>query len=244
MAIDRLVAAGVPQASVRMLPEMEMSAGTSADDRPADNKGFWESLGDFLFPDEDRYSYAEALHRGDIVVTATVAETMLSAAEDILDDEGTVRIEDREEAWRSEGWKGWQGESTDSDGSGDVIPLAEEELRVGKREVGRGSVRVRSYVVEEPVTADVDLREETVHVERRPVDRTVAGTDADRLFQERTMEIEERGEEAIVDKTTRIREEVAVGKTVDKRTERISDTVRRTEVKVEDDRAEKSRKSR
>jgi len=245
-AVDRLVAAGVPRTSVRMLPETEMSGGTTAYDRTRDDKGFWESLGDFLFPDEDRYSYAEALHRGDIVVTATVDEAMLSTAEDILDDDGTVRIEDREEAWRTEGWKGWQGESATSNDTrtGDAIPVAEEELRVGKREVGRGSVRVRSYVVEEPVTEDVDLREETVHVERRPVDRTVAGTDADRLFQERTVEIEERGQEAIVDKKTRVREEVAVGKTVDKRTERISDTVRRTEVKVEDDRAEKSRKSK
>jgi uncharacterized protein (TIGR02271 family) len=246
-AVDRLVAAGIPQSSVRMLPDTEVSGSASTYDRTTDTKGFWESLGDLLFPHEDRYSYAEAMHRGDVLVTATVDETLLSTAEDILDDDGTVRIEDREEAWRSEGWQGWQSESSSTERvaqDGDVIPLAEEELRVGKREVDRGGVRVRSYVVEEPVTADVDLREESVHVERRPVNRTVTGSDADRLFEERTVEIEERGEEAIVDKTARIREEVAVGKTVEKRTERISDTVRRTEVEVNDDRTEKQRKSR
>jgi stress response protein YsnF len=49
------------------------------------------------------------------------------------------------------------------------IPLVEEELRVGKREVNRGGARVRSYVREVPVHEQVSLREEHVDVERRPV---------------------------------------------------------------------------
>ncbi len=248
-AVDRLVEAGISRSSVRLLPETETTAGSGNYDTTRDDKGFWASLGDMLFPTEDRYSYAEALHRGDTAVTATVDETMLSTAEDILDDDGTVSIEDREEAWRTEGWKGWGDEQatsrsrTDAEG---VIPLAEEELRVGKREVDRGRVRVRSYVVEEPVTADVNLREESVHVERRPVNETVSQRDADSLFRERTVEIEKRGEEAVVDKTARVREEVAVGKTVEERTETIRDKVRRTEVEVEgeDGTLDPERKSR
>ena len=50
----------------------------------------------------------------------------------------------------------------------EVIPVAEEELRVGKREVSGGRVRVRSYVVETPVQEQVSFREEHVSVERRP----------------------------------------------------------------------------
>ena len=57
---------------------------------------------------------------------------------------------------------------------GDVVQAAEEELRVGKRDVGRGSVRVRSYVTERPVEEQVDLRQERVTIERRPVDREAA----------------------------------------------------------------------
>ena len=59
-------------------------------------------------------------------------------------------------------------------GHEDVVQAAEEELRVGKRDVGRGSVRVRSYVTERPVEEQVELRQERVTIERRPVDRAVA----------------------------------------------------------------------
>jgi stress response protein YsnF len=51
----------------------------------------------------------------------------------------------------------------------EVIPLAEEEVRVGKRVVTTGRVRVRTFVdvVQEPVRAS--LEEETVEVTRVPV---------------------------------------------------------------------------
>jgi hypothetical protein len=42
------------------------------------------------------------------------------------------------------------------------IPIVEEQLRVGKREVSRGGARVRSYVREVPVHEQVSLREEHV----------------------------------------------------------------------------------
>jgi uncharacterized protein (TIGR02271 family) len=116
----------------------------------------------------------------------------------------------------------------------EVIPVAEEEIRVGKREVSRGRVRVHSYVVETPVTEQVNLREERVHVERRPADRPLTGDE--RLFQDRTIEVEETAEEAVVSKDTRVREELVVGKDVEERTQTVSDTVRRTEVEIEDER--------
>jgi uncharacterized protein (TIGR02271 family) len=116
----------------------------------------------------------------------------------------------------------------------EVIPIVEEQVRVGKRDVSHGRVRIRSYVVETPVTEQVNLREEHVHVERRPVDRALTGSE--NLFQERTIEAEERGEEAVVSKEVRVKEELVVRKNVEERTETVSDTVRRTEVDVEDER--------
>ena len=118
---------------------------------------------------------------------------------------------------------------------GNTVQLAEDQLRVGKREVGGGRVRVRSYVVERPVEEQVNLRQERVEVERRPVDREVSPGDAP--FQERTIEATERGEEAVVDKQARVVEEVGLRKDVDTRTETVRDTVRKTEVEVEDERA-------
>jgi stress response protein YsnF len=116
----------------------------------------------------------------------------------------------------------------------DVVERAEEELRVGKREVGRGGVRVRSYVTERPVEEQVNLREERVEVERRPVDRPVQPGDA--VFQEREISASERGEEAVIDKQARVVEEIGIRKDVDTRTETVRDSVRKQEVEVEDTR--------
>jgi len=115
-----------------------------------------------------------------------------------------------------------------------VLERAEEQIRVGKREVGRGTVRVRSYVVETPVEEQVTLQSERVHVERRPVDRAVGAGDA--VFQERVIEATERSEEAVIAKEARVVEEIGLRKEGDTRTETVRDTVRRQEVEVEDDR--------
>ena len=120
------------------------------------------------------------------------------------------------------------------DGSEDVIPIVEEQIRIGKRDMEHGRVRVRSYVVETPVSEDVTLREEHVDVQRRPVDRPVS--DADRMFEERTIEATEHGEEAVVAKEARVKEEVVIRKSATEHTQTVKDTVRRTEVDVTDDR--------
>lgn len=119
------------------------------------------------------------------------------------------------------------------DQGGEVkIPVTEEELRVGKREVESGGVRVNTRVEERPVNEQVTLREETVDVHRKPVDRPASDADLN-AFQEGAFEVRERAEEAIVDKQARVVEEVHVKKNVEERTENIQDTVRRTDVNVE-----------
>ena len=115
------------------------------------------------------------------------------------------------------------------DGSIDVV---EERMTVAKREADLGRVRVRSYVRETPVEEAVNLREERVSIERRPVDR--AATDAD--FQDQTIEAREYAEEAVVNKEARVVEEVALHKDVQDREEVVRDTLRKTEVEIEDER--------
>lgn len=115
------------------------------------------------------------------------------------------------------------------------IPIVEEQLRVGKRAVQGGRVRVRSYVVETPVTEQVSLHSETVQVERRNVDLPLSAAD-EAAFRERTIEATETSEEAVIAKDARVREELVIRKTGADRTQTVNDTVRRTEVEVEDTR--------
>jgi uncharacterized protein (TIGR02271 family) len=113
-----------------------------------------------------------------------------------------------------------------------VLPVTEEELQVGKREVQRGGVRVYTHVTEQPVQEQVQLREEHVTVERHPVDRPINPKDM-AAFKEGSIEVRETAEEPVISKQARVVEEVVVGKQATERTQTVQDTVRRTDVEVE-----------
>lgn len=112
------------------------------------------------------------------------------------------------------------------------IPVVQEDLVVGKRSVDRGGVRVYSHLVEQPVSADVTLRNEKVVLDRRAVDRVATAEDF--TPGERSFEVRATGEEAVVGKNARVVEEVLVGKDASEHTEVVRDTVRHTEVDVEE----------
>ena len=128
------------------------------------------------------------------------------------------------------GAQSYQGGQQPSDTT--AIPVIQEELKIGKRAVERGGVRIYQRVIETPVNESIGLREEHVNVERHAVNRPVDPSDLS-AFQESTIELRETAEEAVVEKTARVVEEVMVGKEVTQRTEKVSDTVRRTEVEIE-----------
>ena len=114
-----------------------------------------------------------------------------------------------------------------------VLPVVEEEIAVGKREVERGGVRITSQVTEQPVEAQVKLHEEHVKIDRQTVNRPV--TDADlTAFKEGVIEVTETAEEPVVSKQARVVEEVRVGKQATDRTETVRDTVKKTEVEVQE----------
>jgi uncharacterized protein (TIGR02271 family) len=210
-------------------------------------------LASLSLPDDDAAVLSEGFRRGGGVVHAEVPDGRFDEVAAALEASGAVDLDEREAAWRKEGWSGatapvaTTGATTTTRGTSQAhaqqlgaandeasIPIIEERLRVGKREAGHGRVRIRSYVVETPVQEQVTLRQEHVQVERRPVDRPVTGTEA--AFGERTVEATERREEAVVSKEARVTEEVSLRKTAEERTETVRDTVRHTEVEVDDDR--------
>ncbi len=242
-AQSRITAMGVSGADVELVDGSAGETGGAGQER-----GFMEKLGDFFMGDEDRQSYNEGLNRGGTLLTVMTTAENRDRIIDILDDEGTVDMDEREASWKSEGWTGQQTpaaapgmaeapasfDHTDRGGQshGDTVEVVQEDLKIGKREVDHGRVRVRSYVVEDEISEDVTLRDEHVDVHRTPVDRP-AGADA---FHDETIEATEHDEEAVVSKEARVVEEISLDKTADERTETVHDTVRHTEVEVDDDR--------
>lgn len=163
-----------------------------------------------------------------------------SSGSTLLDDDNTLATGLAPTTTAGAGLTGYAATTTastdrrlDADRDG-TIDIVEERLRVGKRDVSHGRVRVRSYVIEEPITEQIGLRSERVEIERRPVDRAVGAGDL--AFEERTLELEETAEEAVVSKEARVKEEINLNRRADERTETVSDTVRRTEVEIEDER--------
>ena len=113
-----------------------------------------------------------------------------------------------------------------------AIPVVEEDIAIGKREVERGHVRIYSRVTERPVEESVRLREEKVTVERRPVDRPA--TDADFAAAGKdVIEMTEKAEEPVVTKQARVVEEVVAHKEVTEHTETVHGAERHTDVDVQ-----------
>lgn len=223
-----------------------------------EDRGVWDSIKNAFLPDEDRHTYEEGLRRGGVLLTADVDDDRVDEAVRVLEDAGSIDIDDRSSQWRSSGWDysapatgagvgtaaglGALGATEHAGGTGlagaaereEVIPVVEEQLVVGKRDVNRGGVRVRSYVTETPVHEQIRLRNERVNVERRTVDQPLSAADGD-AFRERSINMTATGEEAVVGKNARVVEEVVVSKTAEEHVENIDDTVRRTDVEVDRD---------
>jgi uncharacterized protein (TIGR02271 family) len=234
---QRLLDASVDADHVRIHDKSSIGVtGYSSPEQP----GMWATIKNAFLPDEDRHVYEEGVRRGGYLLTADVDEDEVDEAIRALEagHGASVDIDERSAQWKSEGWTpptagaGLAGAAALAEGKagGEVhIPVVEEQLAVGKREVERGGVRVRSYVTEQPVHEQIRLREERVNVERHPVDRPVG----DEAFREQAVEMRTSAEEAVVQKTARVVEEVLIGKEVTQRQEQIGDTVRHTEVQVE-----------
>jgi stress response protein YsnF len=174
---------------------------------------------------EDKPYYENATRRGNVVLSVEASDGNLDNAADILNRHSPIDVH-RESGDSNR-------ETTRETGGSGSVPVVNEELRVGKRSVVRGGVRIYTRTVEEPVEEKLRLREEKVYVDRQPVDRAV--TDADRRTDaEQVIEMKEYAEEPVVSKQARVTEEIRVGKDTTEREQTIRDTVRRTEVDVQD----------
>ncbi len=222
-ALDALTKGGFSSSNARLkAPDSTPASG------PSREESFGEKVAQFFgFGEQHEATYSEAVRRGSCVLVVDAADDAeAERASDIIERYHPVDIDQRQAQWRQSGWQ-----PSLTQGGETAIPVVEEQLQVGKREVQRGGIRVVSRATEKPVEATVNLREEHATVQRRPADR--AATDADRAFKEQSFEVRATGEEAVVGKTARVVEDVVIGKESTTREEAIRDTVRKTDVEVD-----------
>ena len=253
-ARQELLSAGFAQSDVTTLPAEGTATGTTSAASTASSaapaheggvSGFFKSLFGMDERDEHVGVYSTAVQQGGYMVSVnTHNDAQLQQAEQILQRCGAVDIDERAEQWRTAGATGTAGavsagtlgtaaSGLTANDARATIPVVQEELQVGKRAVQRGGVRVFTRVVETPVEETVRLREEHATIERHAVDRPATQADFAALAAGGTIEVRETAEEAVVGKTARVTEEIEVGKQVTEHTETVRDTVRHTDVQVE-----------
>lgn len=242
-----LTNAGIERSSIDVRSNFRTGAagrGYESREHEGGISGFFHRL--FGSEQSDAGHYDEAVRRGNSVVCVTGTPDQIEHAVEIMNAAGAIDIDRRVERYRETGYDHYDpnapayshdeaiAERARYSGreDGGSIPVIEEELQVGKRTVRRGGVRVYSHVVEQPVEENIELREERVKVDRRRVDRPAEKGELSGL-RDQSIEVQEITEEPVVQKRARVREEVVVGKETNRRTEKVRDTVRRTEVEVE-----------
>lgn len=166
VATRKLASAGIAEGNIRLVPGRESDSVAATD---MDNgKGFWEALGDFFFPADDREVYAEGLRRGGYLVTVSVNDAQHETAVDILDDEGTIDVDEWSESWRAEGWSRSdpaldpardvadpriaQAASTTEDVFEAERRSRRKEEMIGRRDTDLSGTRVRSYLYDRAET--------------------------------------------------------------------------------------------
>ena len=110
-------------------------------------------------PEEEAGYYSEGVRRGGSLVMLTVDDDRVNDVERIMNMHNPVDIDERAAAWKEEGFervrprrpsptppsKSWTTVRRYA------IPIVEEDVKVGKRQVQEGGKRIRSYVRETPI---------------------------------------------------------------------------------------------
>jgi uncharacterized protein (TIGR02271 family) len=113
-----------------------------------------------------------------------------------------------------------------------TMQLSEEELKVGKRQVEAGGVRLRKIIRTETVNQPVELKREEIVVERVPAGEARAPQQT--KFEGEEVYIPLRREEVVIEKEARVREEVRVRKETQTDRQEVSEQVRKEDVEIEE----------
>jgi uncharacterized protein (TIGR02271 family) len=237
-AADDLTAAGFPRDQISVEGEGLSSASSGSTKHPHEGgiKGWFKSI----FGEEehaDRSRYENAYRQGRSLLRVDVSENDIERVEAILNRHSPINLQEddlQEDDLQQDNARAGTADrkaSTATEANNSTIPIAREEMQIGKRRILRGGARVYARIVTEPVQESISLQQERLRVDRRTVDREA--TEADFIERDEVIEVQEFAEEPVIAKRARVVEEVRVGKDVTEDTQTIRDSVRRTEVEVE-----------
>ncbi len=257
MSYQTIVAAYDTAANAQAAVDALKAGGFHADDISVFDKaragmrepGLWNRMFGGGLAQHEAEVYSQSLDRGGVVLSVRVPDSEVAHATGILDIHRPIDVHDRAvttgiapaarveaavatiaaapvAAAQTVAVSPKLAETHD-----EVLRLAEEQLEVGTRMVETGKTRVRRFVTEREVSADVTLHEEHADVLRRAVTDPKYIGEID--WADSTIEVVETAEQALVSKTARIVEEVGLKKIGSDHVETIHDKVRRQQVEIE-----------
>jgi uncharacterized protein (TIGR02271 family) len=248
MAYEKIVAvydkAGKAKEAVRALESSGFPSGDisllnrdSLTDAEVHEAGLWRRLFGRNVGDHESAVYGRTIEAGGAVLTLRLPETDVSRAMKILDVHNPVDVNERAASLGVATPPVTRASvtppplATKSVAKEEVLRLAEEQLDVGKRQVETGRARIRRFVIEKPVESQVTLHEEHAEMVRRAVSDPSLIRDVD--WADKTIEITETAEQAVVTKTARVAEEVVIRREGSDHVETVRDKVRRQQVELE-----------
>jgi uncharacterized protein (TIGR02271 family) len=136
-----------------------------------------------------------------------------------------------------------EGYDTSGPTTDDAMTRSEEQLRVGKEQVGAGRARLRTHVVTENQTVTVPVSHEEVTLEREPITEANVGkaTSGPDLSEEEH-EVQLTEERVVVDKETVPVERVRLGKETVTEDQRVSEDVRKEEIDYDESDIDRQRR--
>ncbi len=138
----------------------------TAEAKPVDAHGFWDTVKAFFGDHKDAGLYGEGLRRGQTLVTVHTQQGRAASAVDILDRFNPTDVDGAEQAWQGERNPSGETIALDDVPEGTAIETAgmAEQPWAGGRDHDMGNARVRSYAPGGPLgtaggTGDIDMRD-------------------------------------------------------------------------------------
>ena len=237
-----LESAGFPSSEISMINSKTLSLAGDKLREP----GLWHRLFGRDIQQYEATVYGRSVEAGGVVLTVRVPENEVARATSILNSHRAIDLTKRAEqegllaaapptaaakptpaARPAPATMAAAGATSGEE----VLALAEEQINVDKRLVQEGTTRIRRFVTETPVEAQVTLHEEHARVLRRAITDPNYVRNLD--WTDKTIEVTETVEEAVVTKSVHVAEEVVIQREGSDHVKTVKDKVRRQQVEVE-----------